>query len=290
MRELGLLAQVRAARELVHGEARDLDLLAAVAVEVAHLGDGRGLPQQPQEVETALLEAAARGQEAGGPADLALDLLDELLDDGGGALRLLALHGNQRLPAFAVGVVHLDGGIDDQSAADQRHQQGSVLAKQAATLLGTGETKRREALAPLKARAVPRSAADTADEGSKYRQHLPGRQRQGKRGRCRCLYARPQCRHSRLLMYPQGSDRIILQPEEHYTPVSAARRVVSSASAKETKATQSPVSATRGGECVRCSGRDASYLAPPAQNRTGGFPAYGSHLGCVTAKRSLGQG
>jgi hypothetical protein len=26
-------------------------------------------------------------------------------------------------------------------------------------------------------------------------------------------------------------------------------------------------------------GRDASYLAPPAQNRTGGFPAYGSHLG-----------
>jgi hypothetical protein len=37
-------------------------------------------------------------------------------------------------------------------------------------------------------------------------------------------------------------------------------------------------------------GRDASYLAPPAQNRTGGFPAYGSHLGCVTAKRSLGQG
>jgi len=37
-------------------------------------------------------------------------------------------------------------------------------------------------------------------------------------------------------------------------------------------------------------GRDASYLAPPAQSRTSGFPAYGSHLGCVTAKRSLGQG
>src|SRR3974377_1465454 len=26
-------------------------------------------------------------------------------------------------------------------------------------------------------------------------------------------------------------------------------------------------------------GRDASYLAPPAQIRTCGFPAYGSHLG-----------
>src|SRR5499433_691289 len=36
--------------------------------------------------------------------------------------------------------------------------------------------------------------------------------------------------------------------------------------------------------------RDASYLAPPAQIRTCGFPAYGSHLGWMTAKRSLGQG
>jgi hypothetical protein len=32
-------------------------------------------------------------------------------------------------------------------------------------------------------------------------------------------------------------------------------------------------------------GRDAHYCAPPAQNRTGGIPAYGSHLGCLTRKR-----
>jgi hypothetical protein len=31
---------------------------------------------------------------------------------------------------------------------------------------------------------------------------------------------------------------------------------------------------------VRFRGRDASYLAPAAQIRTCGFPAYGSHLGC----------
>src|SRR5947208_4125186 len=31
-------------------------------------------------------------------------------------------------------------------------------------------------------------------------------------------------------------------------------------------------------------------LASLHQNRTCGFPAYGSHLGCVTAKRTLGQG
>jgi hypothetical protein len=37
-------------------------------------------------------------------------------------------------------------------------------------------------------------------------------------------------------------------------------------------------------------GRDASYLAPPAQIRTCSFPAYGSYLACITAKRSLGQG
>ena len=30
-------------------------------------------------------------------------------------------------------------------------------------------------------------------------------------------------------------------------------------------------------------GRDAHYCAPPAQNRTCGIPAYGSHLGCLTA-------
>jgi hypothetical protein len=49
---------------------------------------------------------------------------------------------------------------------------------------------------------------------------------------------------------------------------------------------------TCGEQAQQCTGRgrDASYLAPPAQNRTSGFPAYGSHLGCVTAKRSLGQG
>src|ERR1035441_2004324 len=34
-------------------------------------------------------------------------------------------------------------------------------------------------------------------------------------------------------------------------------------------------------------GRDASYLAPPAQNRTGPIRAYGSHLGCMTALRGI---
>jgi len=37
-------------------------------------------------------------------------------------------------------------------------------------------------------------------------------------------------------------------------------------------------------------GRDAHYWAPPAQIRRSGLPAYGSYLGCLTAKRTLGQG
>src|ERR1700730_6585542 len=34
-------------------------------------------------------------------------------------------------------------------------------------------------------------------------------------------------------------------------------------------------------------GRDTHYWAPPAQNRTCSFPAYGSHLGCLTAGLGL---
>ena len=37
-------------------------------------------------------------------------------------------------------------------------------------------------------------------------------------------------------------------------------------------------------------GRDTHYWAPPAQNRAGPIRALGSHLGCLTAKRTLGQG
>lgn len=39
------------------------------------------------------------------------------------------------------------------------------------------------------------------------------------------------------------------------------------------------------GESALNRGRDAHYCTPPAQNHTGGIPAYGSHLGCLTRKR-----
>jgi hypothetical protein len=37
-------------------------------------------------------------------------------------------------------------------------------------------------------------------------------------------------------------------------------------------------------------GRDTGYPVPPAQIRAGLSQALGSHLGCLTAKRSHGQG
>jgi hypothetical protein len=40
----------------------------------------------------------------------------------------------------------------------------------------------------------------------------------------------------------------------------------------------------------RYRGRDAHYWAPPAQIPAGVIHAPGSHLGYLTAKRSLGQG
>src|SRR5262249_30641615 len=127
--KLRLLTEIGAARKRVHGKARNFNLLAPVRIEVAHLGDGRGLAQQAKKVETSLIETAARREKARGPADLPLDLLDELFDDSGGPLRLLALHGDECLTALAVGVVHFDGGIDDERSADKGNQQGRILAK-----------------------------------------------------------------------------------------------------------------------------------------------------------------
>jgi hypothetical protein len=41
---------------------------------------------------------------------------------------------------------------------------------------------------------------------------------------------------------------------------------------------------------LRYRGREPGCPGPPAQIRTGSFPAYGSYLGCLTAKRSRGHG
>src|SRR5262249_44878553 len=128
--ERRLFAQIRAAAHGVHGKARYLELLSPFGVEIADLGNRRGLTQEPEKIEPSLFKATAGRQKSRCPADLPLDLLHKLLDDGGGPDRLLALHRAERLPAFAVGIVELDQRIDEQGAAHQRDQENSVLPEQ----------------------------------------------------------------------------------------------------------------------------------------------------------------
>ncbi len=192
--ERRVLAQVGAAAHRVHGEARHLDLLAALGVEIPHLGDGRGLAQEAQEVEAALLEPARR-QEACGPAHLALDLLEELLDDGSGALRLLALHGDERLAALAVGIVHFNRGIDDERAADERHQQGGVLAEQPARLLQVLGARAGDEARCAGANLRQGQYAPANGGGGQRRCILPHRTRQGTGTRCGRHQVRSQSPH-----------------------------------------------------------------------------------------------
>ena len=56
------------------------------------------------------------------------------------------------------------------------------------------------------------------------------------------------------------------------------------------RSSSSPALLTLMGFASLYRGRDAHCWTPPAQIRTCPIRAYGSHLGCLTAKRALGQG
>ncbi len=70
--------------------------------------------------------------------------------------------------------------------------------------------------------------------------------------------------------------RLFAAIEKH--PMRRTRSLCARATSVHAAAPLSPAMNSR-----RFSGRDASCLAPPAQIRTCGFPACGSHLGCLTA-------
>ena len=67
------------------------------AVELRQLGDRRHLAQQPDEVEAALVDRSRRPLRVRRPADLPLDLVDELLDALSAAAGLLVLQAGQRV-------------------------------------------------------------------------------------------------------------------------------------------------------------------------------------------------
>jgi hypothetical protein len=71
---------VLVAADDINRQPRDLELLFAGVVELDQLGDRRHLPQQPRIIETALLGRTRRPLQGRRPAQLALYLVDELLD------------------------------------------------------------------------------------------------------------------------------------------------------------------------------------------------------------------
>ncbi len=94
-RELRIIGEVGAARDHVHGQPRHPQPLFAAGVDLRQLGNCGHLPQQPQCIEAALLDGAGRPRQLRRPAELALDLLAELPDLGGGGFRLFALDADE---------------------------------------------------------------------------------------------------------------------------------------------------------------------------------------------------
>ncbi len=123
---------VDAAADHVHGQPRDAQLLVAGGVDLGELGDGRHLPQQPQRVEAALIERGVRPRQLRRPADLAVDLGDELLDFRRGALGLLALDADQRGLVLLIRKPDLESAVGQERENDHGDQQRHIFDEQAA--------------------------------------------------------------------------------------------------------------------------------------------------------------
>src|SRR5262249_46650941 len=107
------------------------------------LGDGGHLPQQPQGIEAALLDRARRPWQLRGPAELALDLLDELADLGGGSFRLFALDADERRFVLLIIEEDVENAVGYQRDTDDRDEQRDVFGKQASGGLCDGGFGRR---------------------------------------------------------------------------------------------------------------------------------------------------
>src|SRR5262249_58261124 len=82
-------------------------------------------------IEAALLDRARRPRQLRGPTELALDLLDELADLGGGGLRLFALDADERRLVLMIMEEDVENAVGQQRDADHRDKQHDVLGEQA---------------------------------------------------------------------------------------------------------------------------------------------------------------
>src|SRR5262249_18968306 len=107
-------------------------------IELRELGDGGDLAQQPQRVETALFDRGRRPRQLRGPAELALDFLDELPDLGGGGFRLLALDADERDLVLLIIEQDVENAIGYQGNTDHRDEQRDVFGEQSSAGLWDG--------------------------------------------------------------------------------------------------------------------------------------------------------
>src|SRR3989442_9265804 len=132
LEELGVARDVGATTYHVHREARDAELLPARGIQITDFGDRWRLAQEAQVVDAALVHLS-RGraeQGLGGPAHLALDLLDELLDLPGRRERFLPLEAQECRPVLLVCEINLHDAAREQCATDQRDKKRDVLAEE----------------------------------------------------------------------------------------------------------------------------------------------------------------
>ena len=133
LRELGVLREVGVAADDVHREARHAQLLAARLIEPRDLGDGGRLAQELQVLVAPLLDDVAPGGDLRQrrPPELVLDVVDVLLDAGGGGDRLLALKRDEVVLVLQPGEIEADAPAREQRRGHQDDDERCVLREQA---------------------------------------------------------------------------------------------------------------------------------------------------------------
>jgi hypothetical protein len=101
--------------------------------------NGRHIPRgRMHQSCRAWADRARRPRQLRGPAELALDLLDELADFGGGCFRLLALDADQGSLVLLIIEQDVENAVRYQRDTDHRDEQRDVFGEQAPTGLCDG--------------------------------------------------------------------------------------------------------------------------------------------------------
>src|SRR5262249_36541446 len=116
----------------IWGNPRHAQLLAALAVNLGQLCDGRNNAQQADIVEVPLFVGQFCPLSLGHPPELRFDLTHAGFDPLGGCLRLLALHFYRSAPVVLVNEIKVERGVKHQDHHDQAHEGDEVFEEEAA--------------------------------------------------------------------------------------------------------------------------------------------------------------